>query len=318
MATGIYGIYHGDVCLYIGRSLNLGKRISTHRRHLREGRHSLTPLQEYVNRLDGAVEDLSFATLELLESGIGLGGAELRWFVKEAPLFHGATPSSKDVLGEKGARARESICATCNEEFIHESKGRRIYCSDPCYQEGRKFDCICQECGVTYRVFNKNSKYCSMDCREAKSRIICSCEICGEEFMARRRRRRCGDECATKRWYACLSCGNKFPAATRVRGESVKYCSAECRSGVDSFYELTCERCGEEFIGGKPWARYCTRRCREGRIRTVEKKCISCRKSFSPDDSRIKICSEECRRRRRADNAARRRAAKRAAEISSR
>lgn len=81
---GVYGIFEGDECLYVGESRNLNDRMSKHRtlsRNPSPARPYFKPLYEYLNTID--------FTIKILEETPNHKEREQYWINKLKPKHNG-------------------------------------------------------------------------------------------------------------------------------------------------------------------------------------------------------------------------------------
>jgi len=68
----------------------------------------------------------------------------------------------------------------------------------------KKFDCICEECGIRYKAYKQNSKFCSNHCKFAnktkQSHQMIECLCCGKKLIVSKssKRKYCNNKCSAK------------------------------------------------------------------------------------------------------------------------
>lgn len=117
---GIYGWFDRESreCLYIGKSIDIEERKSTHLKNLKSGRHPRKEFIEYYNRLNNK-SNLLFETLEVLETTDEkeLSIAECKWFFTLNPKFYGKMPSPDDHEWILKDEVKNSISNSLNKYF---------------------------------------------------------------------------------------------------------------------------------------------------------------------------------------------------------
>lgn len=108
--TCIYGIYDKTTgeCLYVGQTVNVGRRWREHMHDLRYHTH----LKEFNEWFDSHSEnDLDYRILELCDNNYNIKNMlERKWFNNENPLFYGEIPSGSSAHYNKLTDAtKESI-----------------------------------------------------------------------------------------------------------------------------------------------------------------------------------------------------------------
>lgn len=108
--SGIYGIFESSSnrCLYIGQSINIHKRIISHRNAILNSYHPQKGLLKYANEERNELKGIEFTILcECEESD--LFKMEKYYFEKMSPKFFGQVPSeNKKINPTKGTREKLS------------------------------------------------------------------------------------------------------------------------------------------------------------------------------------------------------------------
>ena len=296
MTKGVYGIYHGEECLYVGQSVCIERRWRKHRAALADGRHHTPGFSPWFTASGLSLEDLTFTILTDLGDGatqLELNLEEIRYFNLLRPRFYGKTPSEGNSYGvapeviaqagktaseryqesytgvsyideETGVRMRVMRCPTCNKEFST-SKRRQFYCTLQCRPGNQRHEKECLHCGEDFIAVYEATRYCH-GCKYLVRSVELTCATCHEDFTARDTRK--------------------------------KYCSRECKRNVP--VEKTCTSCGA--VG--TWERR-YRQCKECRskvshrsLRSKPRKvsCGHCEKPFTPEGRGMYLyCSTPCR-----------------------
>ena len=148
MESGVYALYFGDECLWVGQSKDIHRRVSQHRSKLRRGAH-LPSFQSWFDRgrMEGSV--IRAEVLELCDDEQRRLKREGHWHHRLRPTCHGTTPQLdgswahtletrakiEHTLKERAITngVRESVCcAECGLEFSARTKRKRRFCSNSC------------------------------------------------------------------------------------------------------------------------------------------------------------------------------------------
>lgn len=287
MTVGIYGLFDGDVCLYVGRSVDIKRRVSSHLRSLRRGNHPLADLQSHVDRLLAMPTVRLLIRCELYE----LAPNEVLMFEELEPLYYGVRPSA--LLDYTWTEDTTVSCASCGSDFAPNGWSAKYCCYD-CYYEGRRKEYFCNECGNSYLAFAERSGgFCSFSCKSAHlEESVKVCESCYQEFSTKFpgqsrycSREHCRDLRLAKQ-LKCHVCSSSFSAVS----SNAKFCSSACRAQAASSFSIVCKKCLQTFESSKQWAATCNS-CRYERGDL--KKCELCCREFRSLYRRS--CCEECR-----------------------
>lgn len=235
MTMGIYGIFHNDLCLYIGQSVNIHQRTGAHSRHLSQDRHSLASLQEYVTNV--GFSEITFKIISEIEQIEFLSLNELTAFNKYQPLYFGYLPSPNVVYSNRSLDF-ERDCMICGNNYKITNQ-RQKYCSQPCYYESRKRIHNCLNCKKDFSTFATKSEFCSSECLYNSKTYNHTCLLCNKDFTSPRENTKyCGEKlCLSKNFYYslnCQICKSEFTAKNKKRNsahqnvESLEESSLNC------------------------------------------------------------------------------------------
>lgn len=185
MSIGIYALYYGETCLYVGQSKNIEQRYKRHMTRLK----SETALQKFNDwfKENNCPHDLiELKILEECEDCDPIKNElEIKWFNDLSPLFYGKVPSLKDAWShseetrKKISRSlkikngnnntEDRFCKKCGNSVAK----RRILC-DNCLSKrsSRNVDEVrlCKRCGAEFSARKKYSKFCGRDCYNKQKR----------------------------------------------------------------------------------------------------------------------------------------------------
>lgn len=297
MTKGIYGIYHGEECLYVGQSVSIERRWRKHRAALADGRHHTPGFSPWFTTSELSLEDLTFTILADLgeeATQLELNLEEIRYFKLLRPRFYGKAPSESNsytmtpeiiaqagriaseryqesytgvsyIDEETGVRMRVMRCPTCREEFST-SKRRQFYCDIQCRPSNQRHEKECLHCGEEFIAVYEATRYCH-ECKYLVRSVELTCATCHEDFTARDTRKKyCSREC--KRNFpvenTCTACGTVGTWERRYRR------CEECRSKVSPRSlrskprKVSCGHCKEPLtLEGRGMRLYCSTPCRE-------------------------------------------------------
>lgn len=257
----IYAIKHFEKVLYIGQTVNLDKRINTHRRKLFRGDHSLKSLQKYFN----GVENKNEVLFEIIEKNIAIENLSIRekyYFDFLQPICFGSKPSDLIIYVDRRSPSGKRNCKICSKPFEINSQ-KQIYCSDECYYVGRKRSHTCKNCLKNFETFSTKSEYCSLKCLYSDSKYSLKCILCECLFNSSTLNSKyCSNkECVKNRFFytlKCSICSNAFES----KNKKARFCSSECRKLGRKRFDLNCKVCHERFQSSKEWSKYCSSKCR--------------------------------------------------------
>ena len=175
---GIYGWFDRESreCLYIGKSIDIEERKSTHLKNLKSGKHPRKEFVEYYNRLNNK-NNLLFETLEVLETidEKELSIAECKWFFTLNPKFYGKMPSPNDHEWFLKDDVKMSIRSSLNKHFEDISSkcemkecNNKVHNSIYCKACKRK-----NEYHYSYRAYNISDKTIEKIISDYKTGISC-------------------------------------------------------------------------------------------------------------------------------------------------
>ena len=266
---GVYGIFAGDLCLYVGQSVDMEGRWRTHRGKLRNGSHREDFQEFFSGALAGDLSSLEFRVLAEIRKRDQheLNRLECEFFEGLSPRFYGQVPSKRNSYlrtapegVERGRRRTRELLRRSSRGFRMNSEGVRIW------------ERSCVQCRGEFDGFSPTSVYCSSECRERSKLVAKECQGCGVSMEVKSELTRWCERCKRSqrnKECVCITCGEDFMSAR----STTKYCSPRCKrspglanlsSLSDRRYPLTCVFCGVPFLGRSGNARYCSQECRSG------------------------------------------------------
>lgn len=105
--TGVYGIFDLDTdqCLYVGQSVDVKKRMRTHKGELVKGKHIRSDLQEWFDQEGNQAYFLILE--ECADTDDAKNSCEIKWFKLLRPLFYGLEPNMNTKWGmSESAKAK--------------------------------------------------------------------------------------------------------------------------------------------------------------------------------------------------------------------
>lgn len=185
MSIGIYALYYGETCLYVGQSKDIEQRYKRHIIRLKAGT-ALQKFNEWFQENNCPHESIELKILEECEDNdLIKNELEIKWFNDLSPLFYGKVPSLKDTWShseETRKKISESLkikngsnntedrfCKKCGNSVPK----RRILC-DNCLSKRSSKNVdevrLCKRCGAEFNAWKKSSKFCGRDCYNKQKR----------------------------------------------------------------------------------------------------------------------------------------------------
>lgn len=312
MSAGVYGLFYEDQCLYIGQSVNVSKRLASHRSALKSKTHSRKDLLAWIADNSLAVDQINFVQLETIEkSDRNLPNLlEIKYFISHPPLFHGQSPSLKNdytklsnspevakamgrTLSRLAAQSYTGVCRFEDGRYVWGQKclvckttfeantPTSFYCSEDCKVTYKSFDKTCESCDTGFTARYEKTKFCNT-CRYIVHDYDLKCIVCGSDFTSGRKDSKyCSQGCKVNSYKIlkpCSSCGLEYSGFSNTRCK-------ECRSA--NLWGCVCVDCGNDFQGSGPMTKFCSSSC--GNSKT----CASCGETFKTQ-SRRSTCSTNC------------------------
>lgn len=159
MSIGIYALYYGETCLYVGQSKDIEQRYKRHIIRLKAGT-ALQKFNEWFQENNCPHESIELKILEECEDNdLIKNELEIKWFNDLSPLFYGKVPSLKDTWSHS-EETRKKI-----------SESLRNYKTDGGTIKSR-IDLIrvCMNCSKEFNSSREKPKFCSRDCMKSYSR----------------------------------------------------------------------------------------------------------------------------------------------------
>lgn len=155
MSIGIYALYYGETCLYVGQSKDIEQRYKRHIIRLKAGT-ALQKFNEWFQENNCPHESIELKILEECEDNdLIKNELEIKWFNDLSPLFYGKVPSLKDTWSHSeetrkkisdsvrhyktdGGKIKSRVdivrlCKNCSKEFSSSAENP-IFCSRICFE----------------------------------------------------------------------------------------------------------------------------------------------------------------------------------------